>query len=150
MEDIVHQDHISQETGLKRSVEGLMARRKLLVVQVMMQDWDPSNQLIVNGEISTPWLAKRGRVFGLIINVCIIGSFQSTPHYIGKGNASYPPPCAKVDHHVGKSLDSQLQVKGHGWSLRFFGVKEAILKEHLACKVLDVIPGCFSPIVNTP
>jgi hypothetical protein len=46
-----------------------------------------------------------------------------------------------------------LRVKGHGRGLGFFGIKEAkeaILKELLGSKELDVFPGCFSPIVDTP
>jgi hypothetical protein len=32
-------------------------------------------KLVVNQEIRAPWLAKRRGVFGLIINIGIIGSF---------------------------------------------------------------------------
>jgi hypothetical protein len=95
-------------------------------------------------------LAKQGRVFGLVVNVCVVGSLQSARHDISKGNASYPPSLAKVNHHIGGCLGCQLRVKGHGWGLGFFGVKEAILKELLGSKELDIFPGCFSPIVNTP
>jgi hypothetical protein len=56
MEDIVNHDHIGQETGLKRPVTlgGLKVRHELLVGQVMMQDWGPSNKLIDNGKIRVP------------------------------------------------------------------------------------------------
>ncbi len=35
-------------------------------------------------------LAVRGKVFSLVVNVCIIGSFQSAMHNMSKRSASYP------------------------------------------------------------
>jgi hypothetical protein len=150
MEDIVNYDHIGQKTGLKRPValEGLKAC--LEVGQVMTQDWGLSNKFVLNGKIVTPWLAKWGEVFGLIINVCNVGSFQSAMHNISEGNASCSPSLAKVNHHIGECLGCRLWVKGHGWGLWFFSIKEAILKELLGSKELGDIPSCFSPIVDTP
>jgi hypothetical protein len=101
MEDIVYHDNIGQEAGLKRQVtlDGLNACHKLAVGQIMMQEWGPS---------------KTGED---------LWSFQSAMHNISKGNASYPPPLAKVNHHIGNGLGCRLQVKGHGRGLGFFGVK---------------------------
>ncbi len=70
----------------------------------MTQDWGPGNQLVVDGKISSLWLAKQGRGFGLIITVYIDGSFQSAMHNISECNASYPLPLANVNHHIGKGL----------------------------------------------
>jgi hypothetical protein len=76
----------------------------------MTQDWGPSGQLVVNGKVRGPLLAKQGRVFGLIVNVCVVGSFQRAMHNISKGDAIYPLPFAKVNHHIGKCLGCQLRV----------------------------------------
>ncbi len=63
---------------------------------------------------------------------------------------SYPRHLAEENKHVGKCLGCQLQVEGHGWGLRLLGVKEAILKGLLIGQSLDIIPGCVSPVANSP
>ncbi len=99
VEDIVNHDYIGQETGLKRPVtlQGLKACRKLVVGQIMAQNWGPSNELIVNRKVRIPRSAKQGRIFGLVVNVSIIGSFQDMMHNISQVNASYPLHLVKVN-----------------------------------------------------
>ncbi len=61
IEDVIHRDHISQETGLKRPVTlwGLEACGKLEVGQVGMQYWGLTAKLVINQKKRAPRLPKR-------------------------------------------------------------------------------------------
>ncbi len=84
-------------------------------------------KLVVNQGIRAPWLAKRQGVFGLIVNIRVVRSFQVRTWEITEGMPRYSPHLAEENKHVGKCLSCRLQVKGCGWGLGLLGVKEAIL-----------------------
>ncbi len=114
MEDVVNRGHVGQETGLKRLVshKGLKACRELQVGQVSVQYGGPTAKLVVNQDVRAAWLPKRRRVFGLVIWVCVVGSFQTGTWDITGGMSSYSPHLAKENEHVIKGLGCQMRFKG--------------------------------------
>ncbi len=141
MEDVVNRGHIGQETGLKKpiSLKGLKAHRELQVGQVSAQYGGPTAKLVVNQDIRAAWLPKRQRVFGLVIWVCVIGSFQGGTRDITEGMSSYSPHLAKENEHVIKGLGCRMGFKGQCRGLRWLGVKETILEGLLVGQGLNLL-----------
>jgi hypothetical protein len=153
MEDVVNRGHVGQETGLKRpvSLKGLKACRELQVGQVSAQYGGPAAKLIINRDVRAAWLPKRQRVFGLIIWVCVVGSFQIGTWDITEGMSSYSPHLAKENEHVIKGLGSRIRFKGQCQGLRQLGVKETILEGLLVgqgLSLLVIIEGFSRPLAK--
>ncbi len=141
MEDVENHGHVGQETGLKRPVilKGLKACIELQVDQVSAQYGGPMAKLVVSQDVRAPWLPKRQRVFGLIIWVCIVRSFQTGTRDITEGMSSYSPHLAKENEHVIKGLGCRMWFKGQCWGLRRLGVKETILEGLLVGQGLNLL-----------
>jgi hypothetical protein len=141
MEDVVNRGHVGQETGLKRpvSLKGLKARRELQVGQVSAQYGGPTAKLVINRDVRAAWLPKRQRVFGLVIWVCVIGSFQTGTRDITEGMSSYSLHFSKENEHVIKGLGCRMRFKGQCWGLRRLGVKETILEGLLVGQGLNLL-----------
>ncbi len=151
MEDVVNHGHVGQETGLKRliSLKGLKAYRELQVGQVSAQYGGPMAKLVVNQDVRAAWLPKRRRVFGLVIWVCIVGSFQIGMQDVTKGMSSFPPHLAKENEHVIKGLGSRMRFKGCCRGLRWLGVQETFLKGLLVQQGLNLAIGHTGPVIST-
>ncbi len=85
----------------------------------------------------------------LVINIRIVGSFQVGTRDITEGMSCYSPHLAKKNEHVGESLSSQMQVKGHGRGLRRLGVKETILEGLLISQSLNFVIGPVGPVIDS-
>ncbi len=153
MEDVVNRGHVGQETGLKRpvSLKGLKACRELQVGQVSAQYGGPMAKLVIDQDVRAAWLPKRQRVFGLIIWICIIGSFQTGTRDITEGMSSYSPHLGKENEHVIKGLGCRMRFKGQCRGLRWLGVKETIFKGLLVgqgLNLLVIVEGFSRPLAK--
>ncbi len=107
MEDVVNRGHVGQETGLKRpiSLKGLKACGELGSGSGQCTIWAPYGKAHRLSRRKGCLAAQKAEgLWGLIIWVCIVGSFQIGTRDVTKGMSGYPPHLAKENEHVIKGL----------------------------------------------
>jgi hypothetical protein len=71
------------------------------------------------------------------------------PGHVVKGEASLSAPaCTEVGLHVGEACSGGLCIKGQGGDRRSRSAPHVILQMLLVSKVLDVVQGHFSPVID--